>query len=163
MVLGHHLRTKNEWDRVMRSEILFQQKFKIHGGDFVNAGESSIKIRNILKEIGIDTDIIRRIAIAAYEAEMNVVMFAQHGTMHLLVYSNKILLKVADEGQGIENIELAMQPGFSMATEEMREMGFGAGMGLPNIKKNADVLNITSTVGKGTRLEININLNSKND
>ena len=160
-VLGHRLRTKNEWDRAMRSEILFQQKFKIDGGDFVNAGESSIKIRNILREIGIDTDIIRRIAIAAYEAEMNVVMFAHHGTMHLSVYSNKILLEIEDKGQGIDNIELAMQPGYSTATEEMREMGFGAGMGLPNIKKNADAFRITSTPGKGTRLEINISLNSK--
>jgi serine/threonine-protein kinase RsbT len=146
----------------MKSDILFQQKFKINGGDFVNAGESSIKIRNILREIGIDTDIIRRIAIAAYEAEMNVVMYAQHGTMHLLVYSSKILLKIEDEGQGIEDIELAMQPGYSTATEEMREMGFGAGMGLPNIKKNADVFDITSAAGKGTKVKITMNLNSKN-
>lgn len=146
----------------MKSDVLFQQKFKINGGDFVNAGEASIKIRNILKEIGIDTDIIRRIAIAAYEAEMNVVMYSHHGAMHLLVYPGKILLKIEDKGHGIEDIELAMQPGYSTATEEMREMGFGAGMGLPNIKKNSDVFNITSTIGKGTNLEITINLNSKN-
>ena len=147
----------------MRSEILFQEKFDIKGGDFINAGESSIKIRNILRDIGIDSNIIRRVAIAAYEAEMNVVMYAEHGAVNFFVFSNKIFLKIEDKGGGIKDIELAMQPGYSTATEEMREMGFGAGMGLPNIKKNADVLDITSTVGKGTKLEITINLNSKND
>jgi len=146
----------------MQSKILLQQNFEIKGGDFINAGESSIKIRNILKDIGIDSDIIRRVAIVAYEAEMNVVMYARHGKMHLYVYSNKILLKIEDRGQGIKDIDLAMQPGYSTATEEMREMGFGAGMGLPNIKKNSDVFNINSTIRKGTKLEIKINLNNKN-
>lgn len=146
----------------MESEVVFQQEFEINGGDFLNAGEPSSKIKNILKEIGIDTNIIRRIAIATYEAEINVVMYAKHGIMRLLVYTDKILLKVEDEGQGIENIELAMQPGYSTATEEIREMGFGAGMGLPNIKKNADIFNISSIVDEGTKLEITINLNDKN-
>jgi anti-sigma regulatory factor (Ser/Thr protein kinase) len=146
----------------MESEVVFQQEFEINGGDFLNAGEPSSKIKNILKEIGIDTNIIRRIAIAAYEAEINVVMYAKHGIMRLLIYPDKILLKVEDEGQGIENIELAMQPGYSTATEEIREMGFGAGMGLPNIKKNADIFNISSIVDEGTKLEITINLNDKN-
>ncbi|MCK4941802.1 anti-sigma regulatory factor [candidate division WOR-3 bacterium] len=147
----------------MRSDVLLQQEFEIQGGDFINAGEPSCKIRNTLMEIGIDTDIIRRIAIAAYEAEMNVVMYAQNGTMQINVYPDKILLTIADKGPGIENIDLAMQPGFSTATEEMREMGFGAGMGLPNMKKNADTFKISSEVGKGTRLEIKILLNGKND
>ena len=146
----------------MQSKILFQEKFEIKGGDFINAGESSIKIRNILRDIGIDSDIIRRVAIAAYEAEMNVVMYAEYGTVNFFVFPNKIFLKIEDKGGGIKDIEMAMQPGYSTATEEMREMGFGAGMGLPNIKKNVDVLDITSIVGKGTKLEITINLNSKN-
>jgi serine/threonine-protein kinase RsbT len=146
----------------MHSKILLQEKFEIEGGDFINAGESSIKIRNILKDIGIDSDIIRRVAIVAYEAEMNVVMYARHAKMRLYVYTDKIQLEIEDRGEGIEDIELAMQPGYSTATEEMRELGFGAGMGLPNIKKNADVFNITSTPGKGTKLEIKINLNNKN-
>jgi len=143
----------------MQSESLFQQEYKIQGGDFVKAGESSCKIRNMLREIGINSEIIRRIAIAAYEAEMNVVMYAQQGIMMINVYHDEILLTVHDKGPGIENIALAMQPGFSTATEEMREMGFGAGMGLPNIKKNADVFQITSEVGKGTKLEIKVMLN----
>lgn len=144
-------------------EALLQQEYTIQGGDFVNAGESSCKIRTTLREIGIDSDIIRRIAIAAYEAEMNVVMYAEHGIMRIDVYRDRILLAIDDKGPGIEDINLAMQPGFSTATEEMREMGFGAGMGLPNIKKNADTFKITSEVGKGTRLEIRILLDGKND
>ena len=147
----------------MQSKILFQQEFKIQGGDFINAGESSLKVRNVLKDIGIDSDIIRRVAIVAYEAEMNVVMYAKYGRIHLFVYSEKILLKVEDKGQGIEDIELAMKPGYSTATEEMREMGFGAGMGLPNMKKNADTFKITSQLGEGTRLEIKMLLDGKND
>lgn len=146
----------------MKSESILQETFKIKGGDFINAGEASCKIRRILKEIGVDAEIIRRVAIASYEAEMNVVMFARNGIMYFSVTPDKILLTVEDEGQGIENIEMAMQPGYSTATPEMREMGFGAGMGLPNIKKNADIFNITSTVGKGTKLELIINLNGKN-
>jgi anti-sigma regulatory factor (Ser/Thr protein kinase) len=147
----------------VQSEVLFQQEFTIRGGDFLNAGESSCKIRNTLREIGIDSDIIRRIAIAAYEAEMNVVMYAESGTMSINVYREEILLTIDDKGPGIEDIDLAMQPGYSTATEEMREMGFGAGMGLPNMKKNADRFTITSKVGEGTRIEIRILLNGKHD
>ncbi|UCF71346.1 MAG: ATP-binding protein [candidate division WOR-3 bacterium] len=145
----------------MQPEALLQKEFAIQGGDFVNAGESSCMIRNTLREIGVDSDIVRRMAIAAYEAEMNVVMYALHGTMQISVYRDEILLTIADKGPGIQDIEMAMQPGFSTATEEMREMGFGAGMGLPNIKKNADVFNITSRVGNGTKLEIRIFLDGK--
>ncbi len=143
----------------MVSQNTFHQKFKIRGGDFINAGESSCEIRNILKGIGVDADIIRRVAIAAYEAEMNVVMYAQRGTIYFSVNPQEIAIIVEDRGKGIEDIERAMQPGFSTATQEMREMGFGAGMGLPNIKKNADVFTSTSRVGKGTKLEIKIKLN----
>ncbi|MDH4211213.1 MAG: ATP-binding protein [candidate division WOR-3 bacterium] len=146
----------------MRSEVLLKQEFKIEGGDFVNAGESSCKVRNTLREIGIESDLVRRVAIAAYEAEMNVVMYARRGTMQVNVCRDNILLIIDDKGPGIENIDLAMQPGYSTATEEMREMGFGAGMGLPNMKKNADVFKITSRVGKGTRIEIKIFLNGNN-
>jgi serine/threonine-protein kinase RsbT len=143
----------------MASQNTFHQKFKIRGGDFIKAGESSCEIRNILKGIGVDADIIRRVAIAAYEAEMNVVMYAQQGTIYFSVSPQEIAIVVEDRGQGIEDIERAMQPGYSTATREMREMGFGAGMGLPNIKKNADVFTITSRIGKGTKLEIVIKLN----
>ncbi|MGQ9663889.1 MAG: ATP-binding protein [bacterium] len=146
----------------MESETILQEEFEISGGDFVNGGIASCRIKNILKEVGIDADILRRIAIAAYEAEMNVVMYAKKGKIKLLLTPQKIILKVEDQGPGIPDIDLAMQPGYSTATPEMREMGFGAGMGLPNIKKNADTFNIISLVNKGTQLEIIINLNNKN-
>ncbi|MGQ9700938.1 MAG: ATP-binding protein [bacterium] len=146
----------------MESETILQEEFEISGGDFVNGGIASCRIKNILKEVGIEADILRRIAIAAYEAEMNVVMYAKRGKIKLLLTPQKIIIKVEDQGPGIPDIDLAMQPGYSTATPEMREMGFGAGMGLPNIKKNADTFNITSLVNKGTQLEIIINLNNKN-
>lgn len=143
----------------MISHQIFHQKFQVQGGDFVKAGESSCEIRRILKEIGIDADTIRRVAIAAYEAEMNVVMYAHHGTIHFSVSPGEITIIVDDRGQGIPDIERALQPGYSTATRELREMGFGAGMGLPNIKKNADIFTITSTVGTGTELRIVVKLN----
>lgn len=143
-------------------ESIHQEQFEITGGDFINGGSASCRIKNILKNIGVDADILRRTAIASYEAEMNVVMYAKKGIMKLILTPHRITIIVDDVGPGIPDIELAMQPGYSTATAEMREMGFGAGMGLPNIKKNADTFNITSTVGKGTSLEIIINLNSKN-
>lgn len=146
----------------MQTEAVFEQIFKIEGGNFINAGESSIKIRNILKDIGIDAVIIRRVAIAAYEAEMNVVMYARSGLMKILITVERIILCVEDKGKGIKDIKLAMKPGFSTATEKDREMGFGAGMGLPNIKKNADHLDIHSIIGKGTKLKMTFELNGKN-
>ena len=137
------------------------QHFDITGGDFSNAGRASTSIKEILQEIGIDSSIIVRASIAAYEAEMNVVMYAQRASLTLNITPEKLHLKLEDEGPGIENIDVAMQEGFSTATDEMREMGFGAGMGLPNIKRNADKFEITSTPGKGTTLDIIICLDKK--
>ncbi|MFQ6108653.1 MAG: ATP-binding protein [Candidatus Aminicenantales bacterium] len=132
--------------------------FEIKGGDFGNAGSISTKIKEILQEIGIDHSIIRRAAIAAYEAEMNVVMYASRGEFHLNLTPKKLHFRLEDTGPGIEDVDLAMQEGYSTATEEMREMGFGAGMGLPNIKKNADCFNISSVPGEGTTLDISFDL-----
>jgi anti-sigma regulatory factor (Ser/Thr protein kinase) len=138
----------------MRSEPLFWQRFDICGRDFVDAGKASITIKGILREIGVNPSLIRRAAIASYEAEMNVVLYAAKGTMELKVTPKDIRVMVEDEGPGIPDIELAMQEGYSTASDEIREMGFGAGMGLSNIKKNADDFIIRSLVGKGTTLEI---------
>ncbi|MFC2157596.1 ATP-binding protein [Acidobacteriota bacterium] len=129
-------------------------KFEITGGNFSNAGKTSTSLKEILQEIGIDPSLIVRAAIAAYEAEMNVVIHARRGTLTLKITPEKINLKLEDEGKGIENIDLAMEEGFSTATDEMREMGFGAGMGLPNIKRNSDGFKISSIPGKGTTLDI---------
>ena len=137
----------------------FSQSFKIQGGNIYNAGKASTEIKSILKQLGIDSFIIRRVAIAAYEAEMNVVMYAKQAYMTFEVTPKQINIIIEDEGPGIPDVSLAMQEGYSTATPEMREMGFGAGMGLPNIKRNSDSFKIESIVGKGIKLEIIININ----
>jgi anti-sigma regulatory factor (Ser/Thr protein kinase) len=131
--------------------------FSITGRDYTNAGRASTSIKGILKRLGINPAVVRRTAIASYEAEMNLVMYAVRGTMHLRVNPATVTLEVEDEGPGIKDIALAMQEGYSTATPEMREMGFGAGMGLPNIKRNSDQFEISSAAGRGTRLSIRIN------
>ncbi len=144
----------------MSDENIFSQRFEIRGGDFSNAGKTSTSIKEILQELGIDPSIIIRASIACYEAEMNVVMYAQSGILTLHITPEKLHLRLEDDGPGIEDVELAMKEGYSTATEKMREMGFGAGMGLPNIKKNADEFKIVSEPGKGITLDITIQLNS---
>jgi anti-sigma regulatory factor (Ser/Thr protein kinase) len=137
----------------------YSQTFVIEGRDFVHAGSASTEIKSILKSLGIDAVVVRRVAIAAYEAEMNVVMYAERATMTFSVTPEVVRMCVEDRGPGIADIALAMQEGWSTATHEMREMGFGAGMGLPNIRRNADEFSIRSEVGKGTRLDIVIHIN----
>ena len=134
----------------------FEQMYDVTGRDFVNAGRVSTSIKDTLKRLGVSPAIVRRVAIASYEAEMNVVMYATRAKMSLKVSPKRVTVEVDDEGPGIEDIALAMQEGYSTATPEMREMGFGAGMGLPNIKRNADEFVITSEVGHGTKLFINV-------
>ncbi len=146
---------------MMSDEVVLTQKFEITGGDFSNAGRASTDIKELLQEIGIDPSIIRRTSIAAYEAEMNVVMYAQRAILMLNITPKKLHLELEDEGPGIEDVEKAMQEGYSTATDEMREMGFGAGMGLPNIEKNSDKFEISSTPGKGTSLKITMCLDQK--
>ncbi len=145
----------------MDASSVFSQTFEIVGGDFGRAGNVSTKIKDILKEIGIDSSVVRRAAIASYEAEMNVVMYARQGEMILVLSPELIELRIEDRGPGIPDIDLAMREGYSTATPAMREMGFGAGMGLPNIKRNADRLDIRSTPGKGTSLKICFDLKSR--
>ncbi len=143
----------------MMQEAFYTQLFKIKGGDFSNAGTVSIQIKKILKEIGLSPDIIYRVSICSYEAEMNVIMYALKADVELTITPREINIIFRDEGKGIENIELAMKEGFSTATNEMREMGFGAGMGLSNINKNSDSFKIESLVKKGTTLFIKVFLN----
>jgi anti-sigma regulatory factor (Ser/Thr protein kinase) len=137
-----------------QNENLLEQDFTVEGGDFIHAGEVSSKIKTILKEIGIKQEVIRRTAIATYEAEMNVVCYADRAKFHLAITPDQLKIVIKDEGQGIKDIDLAMQEGYSTASDAIREMGFGAGMGLPNIKRNVDDLRITSVVGEGTRVEM---------
>ena len=134
------------------AEPLLEQEFAVQGGDFIHAGEVSSRIKAILKDIGMSHDIIRRVAIATYEAEMNVVCYARQAAFHLAITPDRLMVIADDEGQGIPDIEQAMQEGFSTSTREIKEMGFGAGMGLPNIKRNTDELLISSVVNEGTRV-----------
>ncbi len=136
---------------------LFERKFVVVGGDFSRAGKVSSAIKKILKEIGFAPTLIKRVVVIAYEAEINVVSYTVKGDLSLIINPDAIAIHVEDEGQGIPDIELAMQEGYSTAPDEIREMGFGAGMGLPNIKKNSDDLDISSEVGKGTVLHAKIN------
>jgi serine/threonine-protein kinase RsbT len=133
-------------------ELLLRHELSIDGNDFTNAGLVSTEIKSILKKIGFDPKLVRRVAISTYEGEMNVVMHARRARVALSVTSRAIEVEIDDEGKGIPDVGLAMQEGFTTATEEMRAMGFGSGMGLPNIKRNSDDLQITSEVGKGTRV-----------
>jgi serine/threonine-protein kinase RsbT len=137
----------------------YSQSFAIQGKNFFNAGKASTEIKTMLKDLGIDPAIVRRVAIATYEAEMNVVMYAEEATLIVEVTPRAIRILVNDRGPGIADINLAMQEGYSTATAEMREMGFGAGMGLPNIRRNSDDFKVSSTVGQGTKLEITVNIN----
>jgi anti-sigma regulatory factor (Ser/Thr protein kinase) len=132
--------------------------FQIQGGDFTSAGTASSQVRRALKELGVDAGVIKRVVVALYEAEVIIVAHAYKGNITARIDPERVFLKLVDEGPGIADIEKAMTPGFSTASQAVREMGFGAGMGLPNICRNADVFNIHSVPGKGTTVEITIQI-----
>ena len=134
----------------MRESPKFEKSFDVEGGSFQNAGNVSGQIKNILKDLGVSTDIVRRVAIICYESEINIVSYAKKGTITLIVTDEAVKIETKDEGPGIPDIELAMKEGYSTATAAVREMGFGAGMGLANMKKYSDHLILTSEVGIGT-------------
>lgn len=128
--------------------------FRLQGGDFSTAGSVSTRIKKILQQIGVEPNTIRRASVATYEAEMNAVIHASGGEISLAASPDRIRILVTDEGPGIPDIGLAMRPGWSTASDAVRELGFGAGMGLPNIKKCTDSLEIRTTVGVGTTLDM---------
>jgi serine/threonine-protein kinase RsbT len=134
----------------------FESVYRVLGRDFPNAGKVSTSIKDTLKRLGVHPTVVRRVAIVSYEAEMNLVMYATRGTVSLSVSPDAVTLIIDDEGPGIPDVALAMREGYSTATPEMKEMGFGAGMGLPNIKRNADEFDIQSEVGRGTRLFVRV-------
>ena len=127
-----------------------QFRFELEGGNFSKAGYASSQIKKVLKQLSVDPRIIKRVVVALYEAEVNVVALAWRGTVLADIEVDRISLLLQDEGPGIPDIGQAMQEGFSTASAAVREMGFGAGMGLPNMKKNVDELTIESKVGEGT-------------
>ena len=131
-----------------------KKTFRIKAKDFIHAGEASISVQNLLKSLDFDPPTIRRIAICGYEGEMNVVMHGGDGQLNVEIDTNTLVMEISDNGPGIEDIEKAMKAGFSTASDEHREMGFGAGMGLPNMKKNSDEIIVESANGQGTRVRM---------
>jgi anti-sigma regulatory factor (Ser/Thr protein kinase) len=134
--------------------MMMQSRYKIAGGDFANAGNIASSVKKILRQLNIDHAVSKRIVIALYEGEVNVVAHAYAGTIDIEIDNEKIKILISDEGPGIPDIEKAMQEGYSTASPHVREMGFGAGMGLANMKKNTDIMNISSVPGKGTDVEM---------
>lgn len=139
----------------MRKIIL---NYEVAKHDFSKAGEASSNIKKILRQLGIPINIIKRVAVSTYEAEMNIIIHSEGGNITLTVTPERIKVTAKDTGPGIENIDMAMKEGFSTASQEVREMGFGAGMGLPNMKRCADEFSIQSSVGESTEVTIIINI-----
>lgn len=132
--------------------------FDIDGDNFTSAGEASVRIKKLLRELGFSSDIIRKVSVAMYEGEINMVIHANGGKADVNVYCDKIEIILADNGPGISDIELAMQEGYSTAPDTIRSLGFGAGMGLPNMKKYTNDMRIESEVGKGTTVYMTVNV-----
>jgi anti-sigma regulatory factor (Ser/Thr protein kinase) len=132
------------------NENYLEGRYEIQGRDFVDAGLVSSQIKKSLKAMGVAEDVIRRVAILTFEAEVNIISYATQGTISYYVLPDTIIIEAIDVGPGIKDIELAMQEGYSTADDAIREMGFGAGMGLANIKRSSDIFEITSEPGKGT-------------
>ena len=132
-------------------------EYQVYEADFVNAGAASSAIKKTLKQLNVSPQIVKRVVVALYEAEVNAIAHAYGGMIYADIEPDKIILKVEDKGPGIPDIDWAMQEGNSTASPEVRNMGFGAGMGLPNTQKNVDKLNVTSTVGVGTTVEMEVN------
>lgn len=132
--------------------------FDVDGEDFTSAGQASVQIKKNLRQLGIAPEIIRRVSIAMYEGEINMVIHAGGGKADVSVDEGAVKIVLADRGPGIKNIEQAMQEGFSTAPDAIRSLGFGAGMGLPNMKRYTDSMHIESTVGEGTTITMQVNL-----
>ncbi len=132
-------------------------EYTILDNDFANAGAASSSIKKILKQLNIDAKKIKRVVIAVYEAEVNAIAHANGGTIYVDIDDKGIEVTIKDSGPGIADLDLAMQVGYSTASQKVREMGFGAGMGLPNIKNNVDLLDIKTEVGVGTQIKMVVN------
>lgn len=155
----HRYRASHIFEDILADSTTLTFQYNVAGRDFDRAGESSSGLKKTLYRLGIRPDVVRRAAIAAYEAEMNITVFTDGGQLTVSVKPHQIEIDASDSGPGIPDIEQAMQPGFSTAPQWIRELGFGAGMGLLNVKNCADKMNLDSEVGKGTHLQAIIYLN----
>ncbi len=135
-------------------------RYEVPGDDFTRAGEASGAVKKRLKALGYNSDAIRRVAIAMYEAEINMVIHAEGGYCDVDIFPDRVEVLLADKGPGIPDVEKAMQAGFSTAPDNVRNLGFGAGMGLPNIKKYTDEMRIETEIGVGTNLYLTVKVNS---
>jgi len=149
------------FEEIEADDAVLRLHYEVKGGDFGRAGDSSSRLKRTLSRLGMVPDLVRRIAIASYEAEMNLVVFTEGGVIKATVERGAVLLEVEDSGPGIADVEKALQPGYSTASDWVRELGFGAGMGLPNIQKSSDRFRIESEAGKGTRLEASFFIGGK--
>lgn len=136
----------------------FKERFEIKAGEYSTAGEASASIKRLLRKIGVDSAVIRCVAVATYEVELNLVIHSLGGSLELTVDKDWVRITSRDVGPGIPDIDLAMREGYSTAPEDVRNLGFGAGMGLPNMRRNADEFNIQSTVGVGTVIQMGFRL-----
>lgn len=138
------------------SDTSIKLSFDVDGDDFESAGHASERVKMRLKQLGFEPSFVRRVAIVMYEGEINMVIHASGGVAEVEIFGDRVEVKLADRGKGIENIELAMQEGFSTAPDNVRSLGFGAGMGLPNMKKYSDDMRIESEVGVGTTVYLTV-------
>jgi anti-sigma regulatory factor (Ser/Thr protein kinase) len=132
--------------------------FTVDGDDFTSAGQASVKVKKNLRALGIAPEIIRKVSIAMYEGEINMVIHAGGGEADVLIFEDRIEIHLNDNGPGIANVDLAMQEGFSTAPDNIRSLGFGAGMGLPNMKRYSDSIEIDTALGNGTKILMTVNL-----
>ena len=132
-------------------------KYNVQGNNFASAGQASVMVKKNLRQIGLSPEIIRRVSIAMYEGEINMVIHAGGGEADVIVSEDKIEIILADKGPGIADVNLAMQEGYSTATEQVRSLGFGAGMGLPNMKRYTDYMHIDTEIGVGTTITMRVN------
>lgn len=132
--------------------------FNVDGENFTSAGQASVQVKKNLRQLGLSPEIIRRVSIAMYEGEINMVIHAGGGDADVYIYENRIEIILADHGPGIKNIDQAMQEGFSTAPDAIRSLGFGAGMGLPNMKRYTDTMKIDTVVGEGTTITMSVKL-----
>ena len=133
--------------------------YLVDGGNFTSAGEASVEVKKKLRQLGFSPEVIRCVSIAIYEGEINMVIHARGGEAEVLVYPDRIEIILTDQGPGIADIGLAMQEGYSTAPDNIRTLGFGAGMGLPNMKRYTDEMRIESTVGVGTKISMTVLVN----
>lgn len=133
---------------------MIEMRFRVEAGDFTHVGNASSEIKKVLKQLAIPPKQVKRTVVALYEAEVNIAAHSYGGEVFAEIDEDKIFVRFVDTGPGIPNIEKAMEEGFSTASDKVRQMGFGAGMGLPNIKRNCDEMHISSQPGQGTTLEI---------